>query len=83
MSHIYMSFTDPDLPKGQQWLGGCIVPADSGAEALTMSHLLGCNPGGQIAFCEVPEHVTLKPDYVGRLLNRQEIEDAVEEGKDA
>lgn len=79
MSHIYMSFTDPDRPEGQEWLGGCIVPASTMAEALTVSHLLGCNPGGQASCCDVPNDVVLKPDYIGRLLDRFEIEEAAED----
>lgn len=46
---FYLSFCDPDRPKGKQFLGGCYVPAHDAAGAVTFSHLLTCNPGGEVA----------------------------------
>ena len=47
---FYMSFCDPQAPKGEQFLGGAYVQGDTIEEALTRSHLLGVNPGGEVAF---------------------------------
>lgn len=45
---FWMSFTDPDKPEGQQFLGGCLVDGATMEEALTNSHALGINPGGAV-----------------------------------
>jgi hypothetical protein len=50
----YLSFCDGDRPKGSQFLGACVVIADSPEGAVTESHLRGCNPGGEIAMWEAP-----------------------------
>jgi hypothetical protein len=45
---FYMSFCDANLPEGQQFLGGVYVRGVTPEEALTRSHLLGINPGGEV-----------------------------------
>jgi hypothetical protein len=72
-----MSFADPELPTGTQFLGGCYVQADSLHDVVTCSHKLGINPGGEIVIDEVPqdlieEHVAEYDRH--RLLSRAEIE---------
>jgi hypothetical protein len=79
-SWFYMSFADPKLPKGTQFLGGCYVQAGSLSDAVTRSHILGINPGGEIKIWELPgpmideldEHVPEQDRH--RLLSRTEIE---------
>ncbi len=44
---VWLSFVDES-----GWLGGCIVEAQSLAVAVTKTHLLGINPGGEIASIE-------------------------------
>lgn len=54
----YLSFTDPEIaatipeherrPGGPSWLGGCYVQGADEAAAVTASHMLGCNPGGEV-----------------------------------
>ncbi len=72
---FWLSFADPDLPKGTQFLGGCVVRATSFIEAVQVSHALGINPGG-----EVQGHPVAIPDgfhpvpeaYIERLLSRDD-----------
>lgn len=73
---FYLSFADPDLPKGSQFLGACYVEADSEVQAVRTAHARGCNPGGEVLIGEVPtvyleEHVLPEDRY--RLLTRDEL----------
>lgn len=70
----YMSFADPDLPKGSQFLGGAIVKAQGVATAHIEVNRLGINPGGEVMFMQVPPDVQVNEDYVNRLLTREEVE---------
>jgi hypothetical protein len=76
MAWWWMSFADPEMPKGRQFLGGLLIEADDEHEMLLRSHALGLNPGGEISFFRVPpqfeERVT--PDLTYRLLSREECE---------
>lgn len=75
---FYLSFADAELPKGQQFLGGAYVRAASLPEAITCSHQLGINPGGEVQVLgplsaqdmdkNVPE------EKRERLLSRDEVE---------
>lgn len=53
MSSWWLSFADADLPKGRQFLGACIVTGETLEEAVRRSHLLECNPGGEIQVIQV------------------------------
>ena len=68
----WLSFADPTLPVGQQFLGVAIVPAPSFLAAVTVAHQLGCNPGGEVMGfpCRV-ENVSLENRC--RLLNETEL----------
>lgn len=83
-SWFYLSFADPGRPKGTQFLGGAYVEAESLAEAVTRSHTLGINPGGEIKGIgplppeAVQEHVL--PEDRNRLLTLAELGD-VERGE--
>lgn len=55
MSYWWMSFCDPDKPEGTQFLGAAIIKADNHFDMMTRSWLLGLNPGGEVAFFEIPE----------------------------
>lgn len=45
----WLSFADPTLPAGTQFLGACLVEANSLVDAISVSHLRGINPGGEVA----------------------------------
>jgi hypothetical protein len=75
----WLSFADGDLPKGQQFLGACIVrgtepimghprPTDPVPEAWRQ----GCNPGGEVAMHRVPDDREPPAEWCNRLLTREE-----------
>lgn len=86
----WLSFADSKRPKGQQFLGACIVPMGETGDkredykvAIQNAWRLGCNPGGAVAFQPVPPTVEphIKPEWIGRLLTREECEAFGEELK--
>jgi hypothetical protein len=69
----WMSFCDPDKPKGQQFLGVCIVGAPGFMHAHQKAWALGINPGGEIQAVQVEGVPT---EYLDKLLSRAELEAA-------
>lgn len=63
----WLSFTDPD-----QFLGVVIVQAPTLAAAITRSHKLGVNPGGQIAGTGAIPPGFIAETWRDRLLSRDE-----------
>jgi hypothetical protein len=60
---------------GEQFLGAVLVEARSPPEAMLVSKLLGCDPGGEVLGCEVPGHVGPPPaGYANRLLSKEELD---------
>jgi hypothetical protein len=76
LAWYWMSFADSSLPENHQFLGVLIIQAPSLEMAVTLSHMLELNPGGQIAILEIPDHLIYRiPDNDRyRLLNREEAE---------
>lgn len=70
----YMSFATVAQPDG--FLGGLYIDGETIAEAITRSHVLGLNPGGQVAFVAVPARALadVPMDMRRRLLTREEVE---------
>jgi hypothetical protein len=66
----WLSFADPGLPEGSQFLGVVILEAAGLADAVTKSHLLGLNPGGEILGYPVPGWIPR--EWQGRLLTKEE-----------
>lgn len=58
-----MSFTNP----GVGWLGGITTETDTLTEAITWTHLMGINPGGEVAFIGFRAD-WVDPQYVDRLI---------------
>lgn len=71
MTVYYMSFVDPDLPKGERFSGACLVHASDPKDAIETAWKCGCNPGGEIQML-VPEFI---PDekWFYRILSRHEL----------
>ena len=44
----WLSFCNPDLPTGSQFLGACIVRARGLLGACATAHFFSCNPGGEV-----------------------------------
>jgi hypothetical protein len=54
MAWWWMSFADPTRPRGSQFLSVLLIEADDAKKAMTRSHVLGLNPGGEVPFAEHP-----------------------------
>lgn len=69
----WLSFADPRLPTGSQFLGVAIVEGPTYIDAITRSHALGINPGGQVQSTDIP--VWVPPESLrNRLLSRDELD---------
>jgi hypothetical protein len=72
----WLSFCDPSLPEGDQFLGACIVQAKGFLLATMRARMLGCNPGGECQGVgpmeELPPALANATD---RLLSRAECEE--------
>ena len=71
---FWLSFCDPARPKGQQFLGACIVEGDDIIQAVQMAHVKGCNPGGEVKGVQVvPATLRLiRDEWRNRLISRDE-----------
>jgi hypothetical protein len=70
----WLSFADPERPAGTQFLGALIVQAPALEAAITRSHVLGLNPGGQIAIAGPVPAAYITEKWRDRLLSREEAE---------
>lgn len=75
---FYMSFADPELPTGTQFLGCTIVEADNPYAAMRKSWQLGINPGGSVKFAQLESVPEEAQDMIHRLVPRVE---ALERGR--
>ena len=50
----YLSFADPNKPKGTQFLGACIVKTPNFMLAVQGAWNFKCNPGGECKGAELP-----------------------------
>ena len=69
----WMSFCDPDKPKGEQFIGVAIVVAPGLMHAHQLSWDMGINPGGELQGYQVEG---VGAQYHNRLLSRAELEAA-------
>jgi len=68
----WLSFADEE-----KFLGVVVLQAPDGLTAVKVAHLLGVNPGGEVAVMQLepkPEQGTLLCLHQNRLLNRSEAE---------
>jgi hypothetical protein len=75
MTQIYMSFCDPKLPQGSQFLGALVLEANNVEEGAMKAHALGLNPGGEVLGVIIPEDKIVPEEFCGRLLNKDEARD--------
>lgn len=73
----WLSFADPELPKGLQFLGACLVQAEDERGAITEAWLRHLNPGGEVAIvgplAGLPPGVS--DEYANILLTRVQCEE--------
>ena len=70
----WLSFADPNLPTGTQFLGVAIVQGQDIASAMVAATFLGINPGGEISGIAIPTEHVPGPEFRERLLSRVEAE---------
>jgi hypothetical protein len=78
MSYWWMSFVDPHEPEGEQFLGALIIVADTREDMMVRSWMLDLNPGGEVAFFEIPKQYEYRipPEWIEtRLLTEEEVLD--------
>ena len=71
----WLSFADPDRPEGTQFLGAAIIQAPTFPAAITRSHRIGVNPGGEVMAAGPIPPDAYGPEFRDRLLSAQEIDD--------
>ena len=78
MAFYYLSFCDPALPAGKQFLGNTVIEADDEYAISATATKMGRNPGGEIAFVKL-EGVASRDDlpeggrmYYDRFVPRDE-----------
>ena len=76
----WLSFADNGLPKGEQFLGVCMVEAHSPVDAVVVAHDLGVNPGGEVQIFALPADYAPPASHANRLLDRAEAERIAETG---
>ena len=69
---FWLSFADPGKPEGTQFLGVAIIQGATLAAAITRSHMLKVNPGGEIAPMGPIEAKYIAGEWRDRLLTRDE-----------
>lgn len=76
----WFSFADSALPKGQQFLGACMLEVqtlpddkDTVRAAVNKSHSLGINPGGEIQVVELPVDAAVHESWFNILLDKATI----------
>lgn len=76
MKWFYMSFVDNDRPKGDKFIGAIVAGGASFEDSLKETWIRKINPGGEIAFVEIPNDIMDKilPDDKFRLLSKSEAE---------
>ena len=74
----WLSFCDPDRPRGQQFLGACIVEVSEERDAMGESlavvkaHRMGCNPGGEVLAVRIDNHLIIAESWLNRVLSRED-----------
>jgi len=74
----WLSFRDPDRPEGSRFLGVAIIQAATLAAAMTRSHRLGVNPGGEVASRGPVDPQRIAAGWRDRLLSRDEADSVPE-----
>lgn len=70
---FWLSFADPERPTGTQFLGACMVEADSPIAAVKTAHALGINPGGEVMILEQAPADVVHPSWLNVLMDRETI----------
>lgn len=74
----WLSFADEDKPKGEGFLGVCIVRASHIVEAANVAHELGINPGGQCLGMQLGGDASIPDWALNVLLNAKQATELLE-----
>ena len=79
----WLSFCDPALPSGKQFLGVSIVSGGTIIEATKNAHLMQCNPGGEVSGAVIPNDTVpfIADHWLYRLLTKAECDELDDEIK--
>lgn len=69
----WLSFADPNRPRGTQFLGVIVIEAAGFIDAVDKTHAANINPGGEVRGEPVEVH-DIPEQYRNRLLTREETE---------
>ena len=72
MRVMWLSFCDPDKPKGSQFLGVIVIRALGLSDAILKTHSMGINPNGQI-MSYVMDDDEIKPEHFNQLLSAEQL----------
>ncbi len=72
LKQFWMSFCDPEAPKGNQFLGVIIVEGVDLRDAIFRTHALNINPGGEIEGIELEKDV-IKPEHIDQLYTKKQL----------
>jgi hypothetical protein len=64
---LYLSFAD------EKFNGGVVIKAHGMMDAVTKTHALGINPGGQVISIEVPDEHLPDEKFRNRLLSKEDV----------
>lgn len=70
---MWLSFADPHLDEGEQFLGVAIVPGANVVQAAVHASMLGCNPGGEVIGYPIPDEHLPELELRCRLLSEAEL----------
>lgn len=68
----WLSFADASRPEGRKFLGAAIIQAPTFAAAITRSHVIGVNPGGEVASMGPIPAGHIAAEWRDRLLTKDE-----------
>ncbi len=71
----WLSFADPDLPTGTQFLGALVIEAPGYMAAITLASMAGLNPGGEVQGIGPIPVAAIEPRWHNRLLTRAEVDE--------
>lgn len=69
---MWLSFCDPEKPKGSQFLGVIVINALGLSDAILKTHALGINPNGAILSLMMDDD-EIKPEHFNKLLSAKQL----------
>jgi len=74
MASFWLSFSDPDKPRGFRRMGVIVTDGRDGVDAVNRTHGMGINPGGEVLMVALPDQPRVPDAWRDRLLTVEEAE---------